>query len=175
MLYIDTSKSWQLEASRPGFNDYRQPVSFDDGQAEKTFMVTLDPRGTASAAPLPISPAPQPVAAQDPRPAPQPVAAADPKPTPAPKPPRPDPTPAADPGAGAASGEGFLDINSIPVANVLLDGKPIGTTPKLHVSVTPGNHTVVFVNAEQALKKTVQVSVPAGETRKAIAKLKPSE
>ncbi len=169
---IDTSKSWQLEANRIGFNDYRQPVSFDDGQAEKTFVVTLDPRGTVAAN---SNPTPQPVTAGDPKPAPQPVAAADrPRPKPAPAP---DPTPkpeAADP-APAAGGDSFLDINSIPVANVLLDGKPIGTTPKLHVPVTPGAHTVVFVNAEQGLKKSVSVQVGAGETKKAIAKLRATE
>lgn len=166
---IDTSKSWQLEANRVGFTDYRQAVSFDDGQAEKTFVVTLDPRGAVA-----TNPAPPPVA-QDPRPAPQPVALAPkpPKPTPAPTP---DPGPSApDPAAAGGGGDSFLDINSIPVSNVLLDGKPIGTTPKIHVPVTPGTHTVVFVNAEQGLKKSVSVQVGAGETKKAIAKLKASE
>jgi len=45
---IDTSnKAWNLEASRFGFSDYRQPISFADGQAEKTFNVQLE--GAASA------------------------------------------------------------------------------------------------------------------------------
>jgi PEGA domain len=151
---IDTSKSWQLEAAKAGYADYRKPVSFDDGQAEKTFEVTLDTR-SASASNTPATPAAV-------APAPKPAPAA-----PAPKPAAADPTPAAP-----ATGDSFLDINSIPVANVLLDGKPIGSTPKLHVSVPPGPHTVVFVNAEQGLKKSVQVNVNAGETGKAIARLK---
>jgi hypothetical protein len=165
---IDTSKAWQLEASRPGFNDYRQPVSFDDGQAEKTFLVTLDLRGAGVASTF--TPPPQPVAQTDPKPAPVAVA----KPKPAPQPPAdpdPKPTAAADP-SGGGSGDSFLDINSIPVSNILVDGKPVGTTPKLHLQVSPGAHTVVFVNAEQGLKKTVSVSVGAGETKKAIARLK---
>lgn len=169
---IDTSKSWQLEANRPGFGEYRQLVSFDDGQAEKTFVVTLDPRGLG-AAPLAAAPMPAPQPKADPPEPKAPVAAARPKPAPEPK--ADPPEPKADPATAGGGGDSFLDINSIPVSSVLLDGKPIGTTPKLHVPVTPGAHTVVFVNAEQALKKTVSVSVGAGETKKAIAKLKASE
>ena len=169
---IDTSKSWQLEATRPGFTEYKQPVSFDDGQAEKTFAIALEPRGAAiAAAPPPPAPAPQPVAVQPAAPAPQPVAAPKPAPPQPKAAPAPDPTPD-PPAAVAAGGDSFLDINSIPVSNVLLDGKPIGSTPKLHVQVVPGPHTVTFIHSEHG-RKTVQVNVSAGETKKAIAKLKP--
>ena len=37
---VDTSKSWTLEASKPGYETLRLPVSFDD-RADKTFVVTL--------------------------------------------------------------------------------------------------------------------------------------
>jgi hypothetical protein len=37
--------------------------------------------------------------------------------------------------------------------------------------VKPGTHTVKFINAEQGLSKTVSVSVGAGETKPAVAKL----
>jgi hypothetical protein len=160
---IDTSRTWQLEGVRAGYEDYHQVVSFDDGQAEKTFNVTLAARSagaiyTPPAPPVAFSP-PTPVAvAAAPRPAPQP------RPAPA--------SDGTDTASAGGSGESFLDINSIPVSNVLLDGKPIGTTPKLHVAVQPGPHSVVFVNADQGLKKTVQVSIGAGETKRAIAKLR---
>ena len=52
------------------------------------------------------------------------------------------------------------------------DGKPIGTTPKTSVSVAPGTHTVVFINTEQDLKKSITVNVAAGETKPAVAKLR---
>ncbi|MDP9001950.1 MAG: PEGA domain-containing protein, partial [Myxococcota bacterium] len=42
---IDTGKTWSLLATRPGYGDYNQPIGFDDGQAEKTYNVTLEPRG----------------------------------------------------------------------------------------------------------------------------------
>lgn len=165
---IDTSKSWGLEASKPGFNDYKQPISFADGQAEKVFSILLDPRSsgnqggnfnsappsdTPRAAPPPPAPAPdKPVAAAKPPPA----AAAPDKPAP----------------AAPAAGEAFLNINSLPASAVLLDGKPLGNTPKLHVSVSAGDHTVVFVNSEQSLKKSMTVTVAAGETKPVIGKLR---
>ena len=52
----------------------------------------------------------------------------------------------------------------------MLDGKPIGNTPKIKYSVSAGSHTILFVNTEQSFKKTVTVSVGAGETKAAIGK-----
>jgi hypothetical protein len=44
-------------------------------------------------------------------------------------------------------------------------------TPKVHVSVKPGGHSIKFVNADEGLTKTISVSVGAGETKPATAKL----
>ncbi len=41
----------------------------------------------------------------------------------------------------------------------------------MHVSVKPGAHTVKFVDSDDGLTKTVSVSVGAGETKPAVAKL----
>jgi serine/threonine-protein kinase len=157
---IDTTKTWSLEASKLGFDDYRQPISFDDGQAEKAFTVTLDPK--ASGGPVAWTPPPPPAAAP-PAPA-TPAPAAAPAPAPA--------TPALPPAAAAPTeGEGFLNINSIPPSTCFLDGHPLGSTPRVHVSVTPGTHTVKFINADQGLTKTITVTVGAGETKRAVTKL----
>jgi serine/threonine protein kinase len=163
---LDTSKAWALEASKGGFQDYHQVVSFDDGQAEKAFNIVLDPKnapaGQPQAAAQPAAPAPA---------NPAPVAAA-PKPVSAPKPAAPPAEATGGDQPAASSTDAFLNINSIPASSVVLDGRPIGNTPKVHVSVTPGAHTVLFVNAEQGLKKQISVSVAAGETKPAIAKLR---
>jgi len=37
---------------------------------------------------------------------------------------------------------GFLSVNSIPWSNVWLDDKPLGHTPRMHVSVAAGKHKV---------------------------------
>jgi serine/threonine-protein kinase len=172
---IDTSKQWMLEAVKFGFLEYKQPISFDDGQAEKTFAITLEPKGNAPVAtPQPTGDAPAPThAAVQPAPRPQPAATAAADKTEKPAATADKPAATADkPAPAAAGGEAFLNINSIPASSVVLDGKPIGNTPKVKISVTPGTHTVLFVNSEQGLKKSITVSVAAGETKPAIAKLK---
>jgi serine/threonine-protein kinase len=153
---IDTAKAWSLQASKQGFADYSQPISFDDGTAEKSFTVTLDARGQSA------PPAQQYVAA-----APAPAPAPQPRPAPPANPP-----PSTGGGGGeSGGGEAFLNINSIPPSTCVLDGKSLGTTPKVHISVSPGTHTVKFVNADQGLTKTISVTVGAGETKPAVAKL----
>jgi serine/threonine-protein kinase len=160
---IDTAKSWSLEGTKQGFDDYRQPISFDDGQAEKTYTVTLEPRtpGTAAQAPQGYSPPP---AAYNPPPAAY-----------TPPAPRPQPQPQAQGetggGGGGGGGEAFLNINSIPPSTCILDGRSLGSTPKIHVSVKPGSHTIKFVDSDDGLTKTIFVNVGSGETKPAVAKL----
>ena len=147
---IDTSKAWTLQASKYGFNDYTQAISFDDGQAEKTYAIELQPRAPVYAPPAWQTPPP--AAAPAPPAPPPPAAAARPAPEP-------------------NGSEAYLNINSIPASTCYLDGRALGSTPKINVSVKPGTHTVKFVNTEQGLTKTVTVSVGAGETKPAVAKL----
>lgn len=58
---------------------------------------------------------------------------------------------------------GYLNINSIPTSKVVLDGKVLGSTPKVKVKVTPGVHLVTFVNTD-GVKFEKSVLVVAGET-----------
>ena len=74
-------------------------------------------------------------------------------------------------GGGGGGGEAFLNINSIPPSTCILDGKSLGSTPRVHVSVKPGPHTVKFVDSDDGLTKTITVNVGAGETKPAVAKL----
>ncbi len=170
-IEFDPNEKWELQATKDGFDEYKERISFDDGQAEKTFTITLSPKGSAVAAQPATTPAVafQPTAPAAPRPvAAQPAAPAAPKEPAAPTP------KAASPAAKETSGggEAVLKINSLPASSIVLDGKPIGVTPQAHVVVTPGSHTVMFVNAEQSLKKTITVEVKAGETKAAFAKLR---
>jgi len=104
---------------------------------------------TAGAAPVAVSPAP--VAAAPvvrPRPFAQtPVA-----------PPRDIARPAA-----AGGGPCKLQFNSIPVAEVNLDGAPIGETPRMNVSAQPGEHRVVFAAGD--VRKTVVFRCGDGEEK----------
>jgi hypothetical protein len=73
--------------------------------------------------------------------------------------------------AAAEDGDGYLNINSVPPSMCFMDGRPIGRTPHVHFSVKPGTHTVKFVNAEEGLTKSISVTVAAGHTEPAVAKL----
>ena len=69
-----------------------------------------------------------------------------------------DKAPAAQPAA-----MGTLNINSIPRANAVLDGRPIGMTPRMGMSVPAGSHTVVFVHPEKG-RKVGSATVQAGKS-----------
>jgi serine/threonine-protein kinase len=158
---IDTAKSWSLEGTKSGFDDYRQPISFDDGQAEKTYTVTLEPKTAGSPQ------APQQAVPQYNAPPPQ---AYNPPPPPVQRT-APPPQPQSDSSGGGGGGEAFLNINSIPPSTCILDGRSLGSTPKIHVSVKPGSHTIKFVDSDDGLTKTIFVNVNAGDTKPAVAKL----
>lgn len=169
-IEFDPNEKWELQATKDGFDEYKERIAFDDGQAEKTFTITLVQKGTATAAAAPQAAHPT---------TPTPVVAAAAAPTvvsvmgaPAPKAAPKEAKESGDKEAASGGGETALKINSLPASSIVLDGKPIGTTPQLHVPVQPGTHTIMFVNAEQSLKKTISVDVKAGETKAAFAKLR---
>ena len=141
---ISVEKPYSIVASKRGFSDFEQRVAFEDGQAERTFLVNLTAAGSEAPAPAPAAPTPAPV----------PHGNAAPAPGPAPAPAAPKP---------AATGNGTVNLNAIPVSNVLLDGRPMGQTPRMGVSVAPGPHTVVFVNSEFG-RKAKTINVEAGKS-----------
>ena len=47
-INLDPAKQWSLVATRAGYNDFSQALSFDDGQAEKTAVVTLEAKTASS-------------------------------------------------------------------------------------------------------------------------------
>ena len=75
----------------------------------------------------------------------------------APPPPPPDPTP-------PARDNGFLTLATTPWTQVSLNGRPLGTTPLIRVSLPPGNHTLRLVNRERGIDQTYRVTITAGET-----------
>ena len=156
-LEIDPVKdgTWTIEASKFGFDDYKQAINFDDGIAEKVFNVVLDPKG-AAVKPPPTYTAPISTGVKPP-------------PTGTGTGVKPPPT------ATATGGMATLGvINALPMAGtvVVLDGKPLGPVPKKDISVSAGPHTLLFINSEQGLKKTMSVTVAAGESKNVIANLK---
>jgi PEGA domain len=149
---ISVDKPYSVVATKKGFSDFEEKVAFDDGQAERTFVVDLSPTGSASSASEgAASPSPSPGPSRGPSSSGASAIAA-----------------AVQPKA-PASGNGTLNINAIPVSNVLLDGRPMGQTPKMGVSVPPGSHTVMFVNADHG-RKSKSITVEAGKTATVIVR-----
>jgi hypothetical protein len=164
---LDTARSWILEAQKPGYEDLRQPIVFDDGEAEKSFAITLSPKG-ASAGNLVGQATPAVAAMAKPESGTSSMGEATGSPGTAGATVPQSPVTKSD----ALAGQATLNFNSVPASNVVLDGKPIGPTPKLSVAVTPGAHTVKFINRDQDLSKTVSVTVQAGETKTVASKLR---
>ena len=155
---ITSDKPYSIVASKKGFSDFKQNIEFEDGQAERTFVVEL---GGSSSAPeaMPESDS-KPEAPSGSRHTSAPAAPVIAKPA----------TPAVEkPSAAASTGKGTLNINSIPASNAILDGKPLGATPKTGLSVTPGPHTVIFVHPEHG-RKAKSVVIEAGKTATAVVR-----
>ncbi len=58
-----------------------------------------------------------------------------------------------------------LNLNSVPLSSVVLDGRPLGMTPKIGVRVSPGPHSVVFVDKERGrVSRSVFVAAGSSET-----------
>ncbi len=72
----------------------------------------------------------------------------------APTPP-PDPTP---------HGPGFLSLVTSPWTQVTVDGRAIGETPLVRVSLPAGTHTLRLRNSEADIDETYEVTIRAGET-----------
>jgi serine/threonine-protein kinase len=150
---ISADKAYTIVAEKAGYPDYSQKISFEDGQAEKTYVVQFG--GAASTTALaPEEASPARASAPSSRGGARVAAKAAEKPE----------SQASAGKPAAAGGNGTLNINSIPVANILIDGAPKGATPKMGVSVSAGPHVIMFVNTTSGVRQTKSVVVQAGKT-----------
>jgi hypothetical protein len=139
-LELDPHSTHTLSATKPGFEDFALHLELGE-EAEKQVEVALTPlEGSAHHA----------------RPRPPALAPAVHKPAPVSKPAG---TPAVDPT------QGLLNISSVPPSQIILNGRPLGTTPKTAV-VVPGDslQTIVFVHPKMG-RRRAQKFVPAGKER----------
>jgi hypothetical protein len=68
----------------------------------------------------------------------------------------------------SADDMGFLDISSDPPdAKILIDDGDVGqTTPQHHLPVHAGHHRLTLVTKDGAHKRSVGITVDAGQTKK---------
>jgi len=144
-LEVETDRTHVLIARKKGFANFEEPITFEDGQAEKTLEITLTER-SAEVAPnrprrLGLATGSRTegaeAAAEE-----QPEEVAEPEPT----------------------GNATLNLTSTPPSNVLLDGKPLGTTPLRGISVEPGTHRVIFIHGAERKPKTVEAAPGSDQT-----------
>ena len=134
------------------------PAPFEDG-AEKTFVVELSKHGLESAKTANSGGAPAEAQTQT-------ASRALPSHTEAPRAEmaHAEALHAAPAALSTGSGPCKVNINSMPPAGVVVDGRPLGTTPKVGVSVDPGAHNVVFMRSDST-KKAVSVTCKGGESK----------
>jgi serine/threonine protein kinase len=172
---------WTLEVTRSGFEPYRRELVAEGGEATLAVQATLFKAGSAAARapraesrepkqPEPVAAAPVP-APEEPKKSKEPkginelLEESAPKETAAPKEPK-EPKVAA--GGG---GNGTLRINTRPWSQVFVDGKLIGNTPQMNVSLPEGTHRVTLVNPEFSLKKSLTIQIKAGQVETQIIPL----
>ena len=164
---IDNTKSWTLEATKHGYKPVALPIVFDE-RAERTFTVQLSESGGVDILALPAANV---TITDDSTPAGQSTTKAKKKKDRSERAesasrsvqPAPAPMSAAPRDAAGGSGTCTLNINTIPSSHVTLDGRNLGTTPRLGVMVASGSHNIVF-STENSRKSTITSCRP-GETK----------
>lgn len=68
------------------------------------------------------------------------------------------------PAAPARGGKGTLRVNTRPWSQVYVDNRLIGNTPQMNIKLPAGKHRVTLVNPDFSLRRTVTVTIKAGET-----------
>jgi serine/threonine-protein kinase len=163
---VDNSKNWMLEANRPGYKTVRFPLIFDS-QSSRTFVVSNDEPNdspesavvTPAISQVPASTVPistnnkrrRRVALEGIRASRLAAAVESPE------------------TASMSEGTCILNLNSIPPARIALDGHPMGTTPKLGISVNSGRHVVMFVG--DTSQKTSTTTCRPGEQKTVAVRL----
>jgi hypothetical protein len=71
--------------------------------------------------------------------------------------------------SSASAGTATLDINSVPRANVVVNGRPLGSTPLKGIHVSPGKQTIVFINPKLG-RKIASTNVASGKHGTAFVK-----
>ena len=71
------------------------------------------------------------------------------------------------PAATSSNIPGVLQVTSKPPANVFVNGKSYGSTPK-KIELPPGTYTIRFVNNEQGINSEQSVTVTGGQVQKVV-------
>jgi hypothetical protein len=76
-------------------------------------------------------------------------------------------------GESSGGGPGTLRVNTTPWSQVFVDGRLVGNTPQMNISLSAGRHTITLVNSEFNIRERVPVTIRAGQTETVIRRLTP--
>ncbi len=71
----------------------------------------------------------------------------------------------------ATGGTGTLRVNTRPWSQVYVDGRLIGNTPQMNITVSAGSHRLTLVNPDFNIRHNVTVNVAAGATETKVINL----
>lgn len=152
---LDPDSDWKIVGRDTGRDEIVAKIDFSDGVAEKTVKVSWTDEADE----------PKPVASVSSSDLPRGGASATAAPTREAEPePKPEPS-------DVKAETGTLNVNSIPVSKVMVDGRPVGETPKVNMTLPVGTHTITFVHPELG-KRSVSVQIKAGVLTRAAVKLR---
>lgn len=147
-LELLPNQVYELKATKAGFKDYATKLHVTPGDANKVITIDLDRSGSArSRSGSRSTAAARRAAAAAKAKRAASAASAEGSATP------------------AATASGLLNINSTPPSSVILNGRPIGTTPRVGVQVPGGSmQTIIFVHPQLGRRRVQQI-VPPGKTK----------
>jgi len=135
---LETAASVTIKATAPGHKPYEQSVTI----AKRSESLTIALEKAPEKAPEKPGPGTTPTPGTTPRPTPPVTGPADP-------PVKPNPTP--------VSGKGTISVDARPYAQVMVDGKPYGQTPRVVKDLAAGKYTVVLTRGTQKVTRSVTV------------------
>ncbi|HEX2735047.1 MAG TPA: PEGA domain-containing protein [Polyangiaceae bacterium] len=128
---LDSSRRYHVQARRAGYDDFDAWVDFSSGDRDKSLNILLMPKQGNAEMPRADEPPPERAMAAN-------FASEAPR--------RSSGRGARNASSAEATGQSRLNLLSDPPAMVLLDGKPIGQTPRMGLKVEPGPHSVLFIH-----------------------------
>lgn len=144
-LEVETDKPHILIARRKGYEVFEEEITFEDGQAQKTIEITLTQGADEPRRRRPTMPRAS-------------------RSSPPPSPERDEASEKTEAAAPQPAGPAVLTFTSKPAANVILDGKPLGPTPRRNITVEPGTHRVIFIHGESRKIETVEAAPGSKKT-----------
>jgi hypothetical protein len=138
---LDATQPHRVQISKEGFTTFGTDVTFEAGEPTRQLTLELQRDNSEKPEAEEVQAATQDQFASASE-APRAASGGKAKAASAPSSPKP-----------AAGGNAKLTLLSVPEAVVILDGRPIGKTPKKAVSVPAGNHSIVFVHPTKGRKR----------------------